>query len=154
MNWLRRIPPLGIVMLTLLALAWCAAVSGAVGWLVGRDTGRREGEIALATAVTRVLQLPDLGVIVTRLDRTGPAAQSGIERGDLIVALNGNQVQDARDLRERLDTFAPEDVVRLGVLRENNQLTFRLRLAPFPGEAKRPYLGIYYTARPEEPGDL
>lgn len=154
MRWIRRVPPWGIVLLVAIMLIWCGAMSGTVGWIVGRDAGLRAGQVAQATAVTQALQLPDLGVIVTRLDRGGPAAQSGVERGDLIVAINGMSVQDAADLRDMLSRLSPTDTVRLRVLRVNDELSLTLRLAPFPGAADRPYLGIYYTARPEEPGDL
>jgi hypothetical protein len=43
--------------------------------------------------------------------------------------------------------------VRLTVLREHEE-DLPVRLGRFPGDDTRPYLGIYYTARGDEPADL
>lgn len=133
---------------------WCSAISGVGGWVAGHDFARREASLELGTAIAAAQALPDLGVVVTRLDRTGPAAAAGVQRGDLLVGLDGAQAQDARDMRDLLRSYAPGDRVRLDVRRANDDLSMLIDLAPFPGDANRPYLGIYYTARGEEPGDL
>jgi len=91
---------------------------------------------------------------VTRLDRTGPAQRVAIARGDMITAFNGAHLEDARDLRNHLDDFHPGDSVRLTVLRESGEEDIPLRLDSFPGDNQRPYLGIYYTARGDDPADL
>jgi hypothetical protein len=44
--------------------------------------------------------------------------------------------------------------VRLTLLRGDGEQAVSLRLDPFPGDGRRPYLGIYFTARGEEPADL
>ncbi|HWQ11832.1 MAG TPA: PDZ domain-containing protein [Roseiflexaceae bacterium] len=134
---------------------WCSFLSAAGGWLAGSDIAAREARAGFAaTAAVEQQALPELGVLVTRLDRTGPAAAAGLQRGDLIVAINGAHVQDARDLRAQLLSYQVGDTVRLTLLREQGEEDVAVRLAPSPADARRPYLGVYYTARGEEPADL
>ena len=142
---------LGAAMLCL----WCSFLSGVGGWLAGSDIAGREARARYeATSVAAGPVLPELGVLVTRTDRTGPAATAGVERGDLIVAINGEHVQDARDLREQLAAYQVDETVRLTLLRDHGEQDVDVRLGAFPGDARRPYLGVYYTARGEEPADL
>jgi S1-C subfamily serine protease len=117
---------------------------------MGQDLARRE-EQATASAI-RPARVP-LGVLVIRLDRTGPAESAGIQSQDTITAINGAHVESARDLRDQLLRYRPGDVVRLTVLREREE-DLPVRLDRFPGDDTRPYLGIYYTARGDEPADL
>ncbi len=45
--------------------------------------------------------------------------------------------------------------VRLTLLRDTGgEADLSLTLDPFPGDTRRPYLGVYYTARGDEPADL
>ena len=133
---------------------WCGVFAGVGGWVAGRDIGRREARLELSATAAVQPVLPDLGVLVTRLDRSGPAARAGVARGDVIVAIEGVYVQDARDLRERLLRYRPGDTVRLTLLRDRGEQTVNVVLDAFPGNPRMPYLGVYYTARGEEPADL
>ena len=137
-----------------IACAWCSFLSGLGGWIMGRDLAGREQQAQFATAIAARSDLPQLGVLVTRLDRTGPAARGGIQRGDSIVAIDGVHVEGARDLRDQLRSFRAGDTVRLTVMGDRGEETVSLKLDPFPGDSQRPYLGIYYTARGEDPADL
>jgi hypothetical protein len=68
--------------------------------------------------------------------------------------INGAHVEDARDLRDQLRTYRSGDTVRLTVLGETGQSDVAVKLEAFPGDSRRPYLGVYYTARGEDPADL
>ena len=72
-------------------------------------TSRRTKVLAVATAALLAISLPlaaqdggqderPLGVIVTGVDPDGPAAAAGIERGDLILGIDGTDLGSARDL--------------------------------------------------------
>lgn len=150
----RRLPLPWLVIGTVVACIWCSFLSGLSGWIMGRDLAGREQQALFATAITERSGLPPLGVLVIRLDRTGPAALNGIQRGDTIVAIDGVHVEDARDLRDRLRAYHSGDTVRLTILREVGQQDVSLRLDPFPGDSRRPYLGVYFTARGDEPADI
>ncbi|MCS6939158.1 MAG: PDZ domain-containing protein [Roseiflexaceae bacterium] len=133
---------------------WCGVFAGIGGWVAGRDIGRREARLELSATAALQPVLPELGVLVTRLDRNGPAARAGVARGDVIVAIEGVYVQDARDLRDQLLRYRAGDTVRLTILRDRDEQTVSVALGAFPGNPRLPYLGVYYTARGEEPADL
>ncbi|MBO9341826.1 MAG: PDZ domain-containing protein [Roseiflexus sp.] len=144
----------GLAVVAALLCAWCGVFAGIGGWVAGRDIGRREARLELSATAAVQPALPDLGVLVTRLDRSGPAARAGVARGDVIVAIEGVYVQDARDLREQLLRYRAGDTVRLTLLRDRGEQTVNVALDAFPGNPRMPYLGVYYTARGEEPADL
>ena len=56
-------------------------------------------EIAEALGLTRVA-----GALVTRLYDNGPAAEAGLQAGDVIVGVDGHEVADARSVLYRLTT--------------------------------------------------
>ncbi|WP_448542696.1 S1C family serine protease [Roseiflexus sp.] len=141
-------------MVAALLCAWCGVFAGVGGWVAGRDMGRREARLELSATAAVQPVLPELGVLVTRLDRSGPAARAGVARGDVIVAIDGVYVQDARDLRDQLLRYRVGDTVRLTLLRDRGEQTVNVVLDAFPGNPRMPYLGVYYTARGEEPADL
>jgi S1-C subfamily serine protease len=121
---------------------------------MGKDLAAREQRALYETEIAVRADLPQLGVLVIRLDPNGPAAQVGIQRGDMVTAINGAHLQDARELRDHLRNLHSGDTVRLTVLRERGEADMSVRLGNFPGDGQRPYLGIYYTARGDEPADL
>jgi hypothetical protein len=57
-------------------------------------------------------------------------------------------------MREQLLRYRPGDTVRLTLLRDRGEQTVNVALNAFPGNPRMPYLGVYYTARGEEPADL
>ena len=150
----RRLPLPWLVIGAVVACIWCSFISGLGGWIMGRDLAGREQQALSATSIAERSGLPPLGVLVIRLDRTSPAALGGIERGDTIDAIDGTHVEDARDLRDRMRSYHPGDTVRLTILRDVGARDISIRLDPFPGDSRRPYLGIYYTARGDEPADI
>lgn len=151
----RRLPVPWLIAGAAVACVWCSFLSGLSGWIMGRDLAGREQQALFATQIAERQDLPPLGVLITRTDRAGPAARGGIVRGDTIVAIDGTPVQDARDLRDYLRPLHAGDTVRLRVQRDlGGENDIALKLDPFPGDSRRPYLGIYYTARGDEPADL
>ena len=73
-------------------------------------TTRRTKVLAVATAALLAIGTPlaaqsgdaPAGVIVTGVDPDGPAAAAGIERGDLILGIDGHDLGSARDLMQAL----------------------------------------------------
>ncbi|MGB9751470.1 MAG: hypothetical protein C0183_11680 [Roseiflexus castenholzii] len=150
----RRWWTAGLIASTALLCVWCGVFAGIGGWVAGRDIGRREARLELSATAAAQPVLPDLGVLVTRLDRSGPAARAGVARGDVIVAIEGVYVQDARDLRNEILRYRVGDTIRLTILRDQSEQPMNVVLGAFPGNPRLPYLGVYYTARGEEPADL
>jgi serine protease Do len=82
---------------------------------------RRLGVAIIPSRAARRLRgavgLPERdGVLVRAVQEGTPAAAAGLERGDLIVALDGHAVRDVDDLYSALDAAAAEDA-RLAVVR-------------------------------------
>jgi PDZ domain-containing secreted protein len=149
-RWLVAIGVFGGIFLC----GWCSLLSGVAGWFAGSDIALREARVEFAATAQARPELPPLGVMITRLDRTGPAAQAGVLRGDVITAIDGVFIQDARDLRDALNRLRVGVTVRLSLDDGVRKREIAVPLASFPNDAERPYLGIYFTSRAEEPGDL
>jgi S1-C subfamily serine protease len=76
----------------------------------------------------------DEGAQVVRVLPDSPAAAAGLERGDLITAVNGEAV-DATTLAETVSTFSVGDEITLDVLRDDEPLELAVTLAEQPVRA-------------------
>ena len=68
------------------------------------------------------------------------AARGGLQRGDIIIELNGRPVTDSRDLRLRVAETAPGTTVRMKVFRNGSERELSVTLGEMPpeqGEARR-----------------
>jgi serine protease Do len=72
------------------------------------------------------------GIIVDDLYPGSPAAQAGLKRGDVIIAINGKSVEDAGSLRFRLATLNIDSTATLSVLRKHQALEIPVRLIAPP----------------------
>ena len=68
----------------------------------------------------------------------GPAAKAGIESGDVITAVNGEPVKDARELARTIGGMAPGATVKLNVLHKGQDKVVTMTLGQLPNtvEAK------------------
>ena len=78
------------------------------------------------------------GALVADPQKDGPAAKAGIELGDVITAVNGQSIKDARELARVIGGFAPGSAVKLGVLHKGKSKVVDLTLGQLPNaqEAK------------------
>ena len=78
------------------------------------------------------------GALVAEPQENGPAAKAGIESGDVITAVNGETVKDARELARTIGGFAPGTSVKLNVLHKGSDKVVNLTLGTLPNnlEAK------------------
>jgi serine protease Do len=78
------------------------------------------------------------GALVAEPQANGPAAKAGIESGDVITAVNGESVKDARELARTIGGLSPGTVVKLSVLHKGEDKTVSLNLGQLPNtiEAK------------------
>ena len=61
------------------------------------------------------------GVVVSEVLDDTPAEAAGIEPGDVIVSLDGEDVLDARDLRLRIGLTQPGSEVKIGIIRDGKR---------------------------------
>ncbi|AUC96116.1 MULTISPECIES: Do family serine endopeptidase [Bradyrhizobium] len=78
------------------------------------------------------------GALVAEPQANGPAAKAGIESGDVITAVNGEPVKDARELARTIGGLAPGNAVKLNVLHKGQDKTVNITLGQLPNslEAK------------------
>jgi serine protease Do len=101
------------------------------------------------------------GALVSSVVPGGPADEAGVERGDVIVRLDGNEIEDSNALRNQISSTAPDSKVALTVLRGGHQKTISVRLGELEdkraaenegsGSAEGGKLGL--VVRPVSPGE-
>jgi serine protease Do len=74
------------------------------------------------------------GAMVDNPQDGSPAAKAGIEAGDVITAVNGAEVKDARDLARNISMIAPGTSVKLDVLHKGESKTLTVALAEMPND--------------------
>lgn len=73
----------------------------------------------------------------------GLPAEGVLQRGDVIVSVDGNPVQTTTELIEAVRRHAVGDRVRLGVQRDGQTSEFEIGTVNSPSEPGRPAVGIY-----------
>jgi S1-C subfamily serine protease len=79
------------------------------------------------------------GIIVAAAVEDGPAAAAGLERGDILLELNGEAVNNYSDLLNALDGLEPGDEVELLVLHGDDE---RRLTATLDEQDSRAFLGV------------
>jgi len=77
------------------------------------------------------------GALVSEPQADGPAAKAGIQSGDVITAVNGQPVKDARDLARKIGSLAPNASVKLTVISKGAEKTLSLTLGELPREQRQ-----------------
>jgi serine protease Do len=77
------------------------------------------------------------GALVAEPQEGGPAAKAGIKAGDVITAVDGRPVKDARDLAKRIGAMAPGSSVKLDVFRKGSHQTLTFVLGELPKDQKQ-----------------
>jgi serine protease Do len=77
------------------------------------------------------------GALVGEVTPDSPAAHSGLKQGDIIVAVNGQPVEDANQLRSRIGVMDPNSTVTLKVRRNGSMQDVAVTLGEFPSKEER-----------------
>lgn len=85
------------------------------------------------------------GAIVDSAEQGTPAAKAGLTSGDVITAVNGAPIADARDLARKIGVLKPGANVDITYMRGGKELKAKLELAALPS-------GKTAMASPIEPG--
>jgi S1-C subfamily serine protease len=89
-------------------------------------------EAVAAAAVPAVRETaPFSGAVVTDIVPGGPASKTGLQKDDVIVALNGRDI-DGRSLRLAVGAMAPGTTIDLKVLRDGSERKFSITLDTMP----------------------
>lgn len=69
------------------------------------------------------------GVEVTMVDQDAPAGKAGIKEHDVILTVNGNNVESVEELRRMIREIPPGRVISIGISRDGQPLTLKAQLA-------------------------
>ncbi|OYX41175.1 MAG: trypsin [Rhodobacterales bacterium 32-67-9] len=72
------------------------------------------------------------GVLIADVTADTPAAKAGLTRGDIVLSVNGSEVNDPRDLTRMIATDAPGAEVTLGLLRSGKPVDTTVTLGTRP----------------------
>jgi serine protease Do len=77
------------------------------------------------------------GIVVGDVTPSSPAQESGIQRGDIILELNGRPIADSNQLRMTISMMPPGSSVKLKTLRNGNERDLTVKLAEMPTETAK-----------------
>jgi serine protease Do len=72
------------------------------------------------------------GALVADPQKDGPAAKAGVDSGDVITAVNGQSIKDARELARIIGGLAPGSAVKLDMLSKGKSKVVKLTLGQLP----------------------
>ncbi|MGQ9554069.1 MAG: S1C family serine protease [Anaerolineae bacterium] len=161
---------LGAIVLILLACIVAAFVGGLVAWFVAKEEWRTPPysyapqQPTVMPAVPEMPRIPEIpfgmmsgAAVIDKVVPGSPAEQAGLQRGDVILAVNGEEIGPNNDLREALNRYRPGDTVSLEIRRwrTGQTETVQVHLGSHPDDPRRAYLGIEYHTMPfmGSPGD-
>ena len=77
------------------------------------------------------------GVVVGDVSPNSPAQEGGIQRGDIILEVNGKPVADSNQLRMNISLMHPGTRIQLKLLRNGAEKDMSLKLAEMPTESAK-----------------
>ena len=92
----------------------------------------------MTSDLASTLGLKDVrGALVNNVEQGGPADHAGIQRGDVITALNGEAVEDSNSLRNRVAGTQPGAQVELTFVRSGKEQTAKVTLGELTAPGTR-----------------
>ena len=89
--------------------------------------------LSVNTVIAEQLSLPsDCGVLVNGVVDDSPSQAAGLQRGDAILSLNGDAVEDIDGFRQLLAAYDPGDKVRITYVRAGQKDITYARLVALP----------------------
>jgi serine protease Do len=111
-------------------------VDGALNGGIQRPWLGAEGQ-AVTSEIARSMGLPrPEGVLLSQVHPRSPAAQGGLQRGDVVTAIDGFAVDDTNAMRYRVATKRPGDMLAVRYYRDGAARTASLRMALPPDDAR------------------
>jgi serine protease Do len=74
------------------------------------------------------------GVVISKVTQGAPAARAGLLDGDIVIAVAGRPVKDARDLQKIIASLPAGKPVELDVLRDGSRKTLSVTIEEQPRE--------------------
>src|SRR5262249_14639547 len=77
------------------------------------------------------------GALVGDVTPDSPAAKGGLQKGDIITSIDGQEVADANALRLKIGMLEPNSKVNLKALRDGKMQDLTVNLGSFPSSEER-----------------
>jgi serine protease Do len=77
------------------------------------------------------------GIVVGDVTPNSPAQESGLQRGDILVEVNGKPVTDSNALRMNISMMPPGTSIKLKVMRSGSERDMTVKLAEMPTETAK-----------------
>jgi serine protease Do len=74
------------------------------------------------------------GAMVDEPQKGSPAAEAGIESGDIITAVNGTKVKDAREPARTIGMLTPYTKAKLDMIRDGQEKTLTVTIGEISNE--------------------
>ena len=74
------------------------------------------------------------GAIISQVIKNSPAEDAGIEKQDVIIAVNGVKVDDSSNLKNLISSGRPHDKTKLTLIRDGHEKKLTVTLGIRPGE--------------------
>ena len=88
--------------------------------------------------IEKAMNLKDMkGVLVGDVTPSGPAQRSGVQRGDVILEVNGKPMSDSRELRMTISMMSPDSTVSLKFLRDGKTMDASVKLGELPNDGEK-----------------
>jgi serine protease Do len=91
------------------------------------------------------------GALVSEATRNAPAFASGIKDGDVIISVNGEKINDSRDLARKVAGLAPGATADIRVLRAGREQSIPVKLGDFKDASGQPAQPKADPSRPAAP---
>jgi len=94
----------------------------------GQNSGPNLGDIKVRMGIMPAYSSDGLGIKLSDVDASGPAAKAGLQGGDTLVRWDGQKITDIRAWMGMLVDHEPGDVVKVGVKRDGEEITLEVTL--------------------------
>ena len=92
----------------------------------------------ITPGISKAMNLKDMkGVLVGDVSPTGPARKSGVQRGDVILEVNGKPMEDSRELRNTISMMDPNATVSLKLMRNGSPTDVSVKLGELPSDKEQ-----------------
>ena len=93
-------------------------------------------EISKITPELQKLYTHKHGAIITNVQPNSPAEKAGLQRNDLIYAINEKEVKNQSSLQRMITALNPEDTILIDIERNKKELRKKLSLSSVEGSSK------------------
>ena len=72
------------------------------------------------------------GARVSHVNKDSPASRGGLQRGDIILAIDGQEIGQSKELIARITSVLPGTTVKLKVWRDGSPITLQVKVGERP----------------------